>query len=79
MTIHYNEKYLAPNITDDENLMSEEKPCVDPVIYESTDGDLVSRSFWVNIVGCTETLAFSNYSSVNTYLRKAFPKVIKKV
>ena len=32
MTIHYNEKYLAPNITDDENPMSEEKPCVDPVI-----------------------------------------------
>ena len=31
------EKCPASNITDEEGLMSEEEPCVHPVIYESID------------------------------------------
>ena len=33
------EKCLASNITDNEGLMSEEEPCLHPVIYESIDED----------------------------------------
>ena len=38
------EKCPASNITDNEGLMSEEEPCLHPVIYESIDEDQVKSS-----------------------------------
>ena len=73
---------------DDEVLMSGEKLCVHPVIYEIIHEDLVKRATLktrgdlgasgLNAVEWRKILGSNNYGTVNIDLWKALAKVIKK-